>query len=128
MLIIIFRQFLKQYCIIFSPFNTSVRADEYSVRWKAGLLVCPQSVPINRVSEFYNVYIIAGGKTHSFGKDWFLAHNQFPLNLNDFWSYTDADKILSNVQNINQMFILNISFQVKMRSVKRSSLEQVSEY
>lgn len=55
-------------------------------------------------------------------------HNQFPLNLNDFWSYTDADKILSNVQNINQMFILNNSFQVKMRSVKRSSLEQVSEY
>ena len=91
-------------------------------------MVCPQSVPINSVSEFYNVYIIAGGKTHSFGKDWFLAHNQFPLNLNDFWSYTDADKILSNVQNINQMFILNISFQVKMRSVKRSSLEQVSEY
>lgn len=67
-------------------------------------------------------------ETHSFGKDRFLAHNQFPLNLNDFWSYTDADKILSNVQNINQMFILNNSFQVKMRSVKRSSLEQVSEY
>ena len=28
-----------------------------------------------------------------------MAHNQFPLNLNDFWSYTDADKILSNVSH-----------------------------
>lgn len=62
------------------------------------------------------------------GKDQFLAHNQFPLNLNDFWSYTDADKMLSNVQNINQMFILNNSFQVEMRPAKRGSLEQVSEY
>lgn len=69
-----------------------------------------------------------GGTTQSFGKDRFLAHNQFPLNLNDFRSYTDADKILADVQNINQMFILNNSFQVKMRSVKRSSLEQVGEY
>lgn len=29
-----------------------------------------------------------------------MAHNQFPLNLNDFRSYTDADKILADVQNI----------------------------
>lgn len=55
-------------------------------------------------------------------------HNEFPLNLNDFWCYTDADKMLSNVQNINQMFILNKSFQVKTGPAKRSSLEQVSEY
>lgn len=62
------------------------------------------------------------------GKDQFLVHNEFPLNLNDFWCYTDADKMLSNVQNINQMFILNKSFQVKTGPAKRSSLEQVSEY
>lgn len=61
-------------------------------------------------------------------EDRFLVRNQFPLNLNDFWSYTDADKILANVQNINQMFILNNPFQVKMRSVKRSSPEPVGEY
>lgn len=56
------------------------------------------------------------------------GHVHDSLNLNDFRSYTDADKILADVQNINQMFILNNSFQVKMRSVKRSSLEQVGEY
>lgn len=62
MLIIIFRQFLKQYCIIFSPIWQQHRSWWIRSQMKYRGCCCPQNVPINRVSEFYNVYIILAGK------------------------------------------------------------------
>lgn len=62
MLIIIFRQFLKQYCIIFSPIWQQHRSWWIRRQMKYWGCCCPQNIPINRVSEFYNVYIILAGK------------------------------------------------------------------